>query len=148
MTINIENFRTWVAKLREPDLPQTKGALKKDDGFCCLGVACEVSGLGKWIEEGQDGMTTFYYTIPIADSAAETRGASTLPVDVQLWLGLEPYKRGEGDNPIIGPKYTGTTRTGLPANGVDYSAAEWNDEGKTFAEIADMIEERWPEIKV
>jgi hypothetical protein len=34
----------WVAALRDTDTyPQTKGALHNSDGYCCLGVLCEVA---------------------------------------------------------------------------------------------------------
>lgn len=34
----------WVAALRDTDTyPQTKGALQNEDGYCCLGVLCEVA---------------------------------------------------------------------------------------------------------
>lgn len=32
----------WVAALRSGKYEQTNGALKDEDGFCCLGVLCDV----------------------------------------------------------------------------------------------------------
>jgi hypothetical protein len=32
----------WVETLRSGEFGQTQGALQKEDGFCCLGVACKV----------------------------------------------------------------------------------------------------------
>lgn len=39
----------WVAALRSSDYAQTTGILRDEgNGYCCLGVLCEVSGLGDW----------------------------------------------------------------------------------------------------
>ncbi len=40
----------WLAALRSGEYAQGRGRLKNNsDEFCCLGVACDVSGLGKWV---------------------------------------------------------------------------------------------------
>lgn len=33
----------WIAALRSGEYKQTKGALRKADGFCCLGVLCDLT---------------------------------------------------------------------------------------------------------
>ena len=45
---NKENIRKWVEALRSGDFPQTTSTLADSDGYCCLGVACDISGLGRW----------------------------------------------------------------------------------------------------
>jgi len=44
--------RKWIRRLRSGKYKQTKGALrrlsKEEYGFCCLGVACDASKLGRW----------------------------------------------------------------------------------------------------
>ena len=43
----------WVDALESGKYTQTEGTLKDAyGGFCCLGVACDVSGLGKWDKDG------------------------------------------------------------------------------------------------
>jgi len=37
-----EDFNTWVKALRSGKYKQTRGVLQDQDGYCCLGVACEV----------------------------------------------------------------------------------------------------------
>ena len=37
-----------VAALRSGKYEQGKDWLRKGDAFCCLGVACDISGLAKW----------------------------------------------------------------------------------------------------
>ena len=39
--MNIVNAKKWSAELRSGKYKQIKGALKKNDGFCCLGIAYE-----------------------------------------------------------------------------------------------------------
>lgn len=35
----------WTAALRSDEFPQGRGRLRTKEGFCCLGVLCEVAGL-------------------------------------------------------------------------------------------------------
>lgn len=51
MAMNPVEKAKWVAALKSGNFPQAGGALKTDEGFCCLGVLCEVSGLGEWEKE-------------------------------------------------------------------------------------------------
>ena len=37
-----------IAALQSGKYTQTKGRLRDGDAFCCLGVACDISGIGKW----------------------------------------------------------------------------------------------------
>jgi hypothetical protein len=41
----------WLTALRSGNYKQSKMQLKSDDGYCCLGVLCEVSGEGEFVEE-------------------------------------------------------------------------------------------------
>lgn len=38
-----EPKRLWLEGLRSEEFAQTKGALRDDEGYCCLGVLCEVA---------------------------------------------------------------------------------------------------------
>lgn len=38
----------WVAALRSGEYRQGVGYLNAKDGFCCLGVLCDISGEGQW----------------------------------------------------------------------------------------------------
>ena len=105
-----ENAKRWVEELRSGRFEQTQHALRRDDAFCCLGVACEISGVGTWSGD--------LYTV---GGRAE---ANYLPKAVQSWLGLIS-QTGEGVADCDGY----ITLTELNDNG-----------GKSFAEIADAIE--------
>lgn len=66
-TTRPENMRKWIAALRSGKYDQGRGQLATINGYCCLGVACEISGL------------------PYGASYAE------LPLAVRDWLGIESY---------------------------------------------------------
>ena len=100
----------WLNALRSGDYQQTRQYLHKEDGFCCLGVLCDLyikENNEEWkIDECGD---YFYeqYKYP--------------PLSVIEWSGLV------STNPIV-------------CNG-ETSLGYLNDNGSTFNEIADLIEE-------
>lgn len=38
----------WIDALLSGDYTQARGDMKTESGYCCLGVLCDVSGLGYW----------------------------------------------------------------------------------------------------
>ena len=59
-TTKPENFKKWLDALRSGEYKQGQKQLRVDDGdgtfsHCCLGVACDVSGIGHW-----EGETDFF----------------------------------------------------------------------------------------
>lgn len=38
----------WVDALRSGKYKQGRGYLCRDDAYCCLGVLCDISGIGEW----------------------------------------------------------------------------------------------------
>ena len=46
----------WVAALRSGKYQQGRGALRKGDTFCCLGVACDLIDPHGWEEDDSFGM--------------------------------------------------------------------------------------------
>lgn len=113
-----ENAKKWIEALRSGKYQQTKGALKNTEGFCCLGVACELSGLGRW---EKDGAWTYY--VVDEEGFSPDRREDYLPYAVRKWLGLYTSE-GEYDSDF--------GRTNLTkAN---------DDDGLTFEQIADLIE--------
>lgn len=118
---NKKNLRKWVEALRSENYRQTTGCLKYVDRyskakiteqFCCLGVACDISGLGKWDNEN------FTYIV-----GREKPARMHLPKAVAKWLGVE------GVDPIL-----------LYSKG-EVDASELNDEEHLkFSTIADCIE--------
>ena len=79
-----EHRKQWVQALRSDDYVQATGKLRDRDAFCCLGVACEISGLGEWDEDN------VYLGV----------GAS-LPPAVRDWLGLREAEGEHGPHSIF-----------------------------------------------
>jgi len=113
-----EHRKQWVDALRSGKYQQTTGRLRDGDKFCCLGVACDISGLGEWrvssckesMSEAQD------YHVNVFD---EESGA--LPEKVMEWLGVQ--------HPDVRTHY-----------GEYMSLSIYNDSGSDFNHIASLIE--------
>jgi hypothetical protein len=108
--MNPEIKARWLEALRSRRYKQTSGCLRDSEGFCCLGVLCDVVApdLGlKW-EKGKSARLDF----SIAGSHV------TLPLEVVEAAGVS----GIGVLPFGG------------------NLSHLNDNGHTFAMIADVIE--------
>lgn len=114
----------WIAALESKEYSQGKGALKNKDGFCCLGVLCDLAskeGVGTWGEpSGSLAISTFTVDMNHWDD--------TLPPDpVVAWAGLNSRSGNRGD-----------TRKPL---------WELNDDSKyTFKRIATLIRKEWESL--
>lgn len=114
--MNPEVKKLWVEALRSPKYKQGQRSLRTtDEEYCCLGVLCDVSGLGKW-NQPTDGYCDYQVT-------DDDFSSGMLPDAVQDWAGL---KHCAGDDVLIGD--------------AKLSLVVHNDQGRTFAEIADAIE--------
>ena len=116
MSINAENVEKWVAALRGGEYLQGKSTLRNGDKYCCLGVACDLYRKATWRGEWT----------PVNDSCWNFKldgdlSSGIMPKAVAAWLGL-----GSRD-PTLG----------------DSCATEMNDGGKSFAQIADAIEQEF-----
>ena len=116
MGMNLNIKARWADALRGGDFKQGQGTLKnKSDLHCCLGVLCELHRLAQQGGEWvslDDGGKVFSYD-----------GQHSVPSrSVREWAGLEGYSP--------------------PVHLSDDSLANMNDRGMTFAEIADIIEEK------
>jgi hypothetical protein len=116
---NRERIALWLAALRSGEYEQVEGGLREQDSYCCLGVACEVmrkqTGRGEWVG------TTF--------RVEGENSCSVLPHPVQEWFGLEE------SNPAVS--------RGVFAPASEKSLASLNDGGKSFTEIAAVIEAKY-----
>jgi hypothetical protein len=131
--MNPEIKAQWTAALRSGEYQQSEGKLRTDDGYCCLGVLCDLAVKAKVIGEphwgDNDGYGGYY------KYGAEHNDA-VLPAEVTFWAGIDD------PNPDLD-----TTGPELPAGAVwDQGAdeapnlAQLNDGGTTFAVIADIID--------
>jgi len=103
----------WVSALRSGDYKQTQRRLHDENGFCCLGVLCDLYGKKNNVE--WEPSTHYNNAYMFQDMT------TVLPLSVMEWAGVEDY------NPHV--------------NGGPFTLAELNDRGSTFNEIADLIEE-------
>lgn len=102
----------WVNALRSGEYTQSRHALRTVSGFCCLGVLCDIAAkTGLGKWDTLGGREVFR-------AKDGYYCADTLPHAVVEWAGLRDR------NP----------------DSADGSLASLNDSGKTFDEIADIIQ--------
>lgn len=115
-----ERAMELVAALRSGNYVQAVGQLKnKNNEFCCLGVACDISGVGVYNEAD--------YFVPKDDCL--DRNSVGLPIAVQKHFGFDSADGATVDGSVIRDKH--------------YSLADANDTGATFHQLADYIEKNW-----
>lgn len=134
--MNPEIKERWLAALRSGDYKQTDGYLNVSsdnpegsefDGYCCLGVLCEIAVADGVIQKQRVSGQNFF---EFGDPSRDDWDYSVLPISVQEWAGLT-----EG-NPSVN----------LLEEGDDPEADNWtpvsepNDNGASFEKIADLIE--------
>ncbi len=106
----------WTAALRSGEYEQGMGYLNRDNKLCCLGVLCELAvkaGVKVEVTEGSDGGAPF---------RAYDDNSGYPPPAVQEWARLNT------PNPTV------------LIDGETSALAEFNDSGKSFAQIADAID--------
>lgn len=103
----------WLEALRSGNYEQGKGALRRQQSFCCLGVLCDLHAKEtgeQWEEEAEaEHNVRMYLGEP-----------NYLPEEVMEWAELQ------SPNPPVGAS--------------NLFIANHNDQGKTFPEIANLIE--------
>jgi hypothetical protein len=128
-------IRKWLTALRSGDYTQGTGVLRnKDNCFCCLGVAIDIfnkdTGFGEWQVNEHHGGADYRYATPL------------LPE--QIGEGHEEvFQYNSGSLSTVVREYYDLGDHGLSANykGDEASLINMNDfEGKSFLEIADIIE--------
>lgn len=143
---NQEVMREWVSRLRSGDYTQGTGKLSYTDPgrndmrrHCCLGVLCDIA-----VEQGvmrppatiteQIGIVKFGHIEPrnaLVNIYGDGDGATTMPPKrVYEWADIPAGLLAD----IAKAELNGHT------------LAHLNDGGKTFAEIADLIEENWIDL--
>lgn len=109
------NAAKVVAALRSGQYAQTKYRLRSKDGYCCLGVACDIflkeTGQGQWKWSETSGCYAF-----VLDGIMTY---TELPEEVTDWVGFQDATGNYNDvSSLLGN----------------------NDRGDTFQEIANTIE--------
>ena len=85
----VKNRRAWLRALRSGDYKQGRDQLRCDGKYCCLGVACDISGIGQW--ESRYGIGDKYYVV------GEEYSDCVLTSQLLEWLGMT----GQGQNTAI-----------------------------------------------
>lgn len=122
--MNPEIKSKWISALRSGKYPQEQQTLHSENGYCCLGVLCDL-----YLNETQTedykwdiGCGGRYYFAE--NTGREEWSVDYLPVVVMDWAGLN------SENPFI--EY----------DGCNMEISDLNDEGNSFQVIADVIEEQ------
>ncbi len=111
----------WITALRSSQYEQTTTYLRTEQGYCCLGVLCDL-----YAKEHNDvgwdvaGDVDYEFLDEI----------QTMPEEVKIWAGLshaDPYY-------VVADEETGERNIHL---------SMVNDQGSTFEEIAQLIEEKF-----
>lgn len=114
----------WTDALRSGKYQQGVGALRSGDNkFCCLGVLCDVAeakGLSMEVIAPEDNSQVWKYDDRVGG----------LPQSVQGWAGMDDSMGSR----MINDNFEGPYRPCL---------ADLNDEGRTFEQIADIIEKEF-----
>jgi hypothetical protein len=124
----------WLQALESGGYPQGRYRLVDQDGYCCLGVACEILGLKRVSDFGG-----FW-------SSTRNRNAYYLPGNSWKKLGLR-NNVGSLDKPVslsaVTRKKVPTEECKCPADSNDPGEckclADFNDHGATFKQIARYI---------
>lgn len=136
-----ENQRKWIDALRSGKYTQTTHVLRRPDnhgnGFCCLGVLCDISGGGEWDNPAKPRDAD--QGVPFRDSNEAT---GLFVIDgleaVNEFIDLYP-----GD--YTKPRTSG----GYYDSAVIAEAMRRNDDGESFEEIAEWLEsDVWAEEEV
>lgn len=134
----------WITALRSGVYIQGKGMLRSTDGFCCLGVACDIlkDGLNlKWAEPDKNVKDEYSnrYILKriIIDNTEEVLESSTLDLSLNPFTGLGQWGiELEVQYPVqdfdpVNPKHGSV---------LEISLTDINDSRTPFTDIADILE--------
>jgi len=130
----------WVRRLRSGDYTQGKNQLAYQDEkgklhHCCLGVLCEMAAEDGIVDRlSAETMSTIMFRDKPIDGNYRSAESQILPRSVRSWAGLDTDVAAFGPTDPANAKRPYDHRSCL---------AEENDSGKTFAQIADLIEEHF-----
>lgn len=118
-------MKQWVKALRSGKYKQGTGLLNGPEGFCCLGVLCDISKRGKWLKDYYCGANAY-----LLKGETQIYG---LPAKVMEWAGMEKTNGGE--------EFFRCEISHRQKNLIGL-----NDSGKSFKEIAKIIEKNYKKL--
>jgi hypothetical protein len=116
----------WTAALRSGETPQALQKLRDADARCCLGVLCDLA-----VADGVIPPPVEHDT----DGWLYAGAGSVLPEEVARWAGLKDQTN---------PYFADELEVGNASD--TKGLAELNDDGWSFAQIADAIDGKQPEV--
>ncbi len=117
--MNPEVKAKWLEALRSDRYQQTHGVLKNDNGYCCLGVLCDVVKEQVEMDWHRD------------------------PEDGKIYFGKDAVSGIAGYPPIPVTQLAGVTDKMVKIDGVAKTLVNHNDSRNvSFKQIADAIEEQ------
>ena len=137
--MNPEIKQKWLNALRSGEYPQARKSLRNGNGFCCLGVLCDIYSKEtnkSWtrydadrevyvpFDELRDKVEDLYDYLHMDEEH------EILPQSVMNWAGLES---GSPEVEVNNDEFDGI-------GSLKIELVSLNDEGGTFARIADLIE--------
>ena len=143
--------RRWYELLMDPENKQTKGALKKDDGLCCLGLYAENCGFPFRIVKNDDDSYSFRYSV--ADDFQEYVEGDTVSEDEllpgpagNLFWGSHTLSQRDPELNVPRKFYGKASLFPIEGQEASRTATSLNDSfGFTFQEIAECVKYTWPE---
>ncbi len=139
----------WVNELKSGDYDQDQSYLKTDDGYCCLGVLCDIEGI-EWSEDTKINERGYIIEgTAKGDNAGETEGLTVELLNKYQLNGVQGqlndtiyWIEGEWEREVPSEQYSYSSYDSL---------AEANDDGRTFDEIAALITDDpelvWAEVE-
>lgn len=107
-------FAKWMLALKSDKYQQGKKYMRKDDTYCALGVLCNLSKEGKWIEDERN-KGVYYYKVE------DEKAVSFPPGAVINWAGMKKEN----------------------ADLMTAFVSQLNDKGRSFKEIAAALEKMY-----
>lgn len=129
------NRKAWTAALRSGKYAQTDAMLYNvlDDAYCCLGVASVLCGLTFENMDHNDGQWGIRLDSPSKFPIYEYL---TLPEAAQEWLGVNDANPSLDIPSLLSQE---SVEAGLD-DYIPRDVASLNDQGLTFAQIADLVD--------
>lgn len=111
-----DNINKWIYELRSNKFHKCKKYLRYNNTYCALGILCEISGLGEWVEDISEAGVKNYKI----NGSKGHRKLFFPPNEVYDWIGLK-----KEDRRIFGAY-----------------VSSLNDQDLSFKEIASFLESK------
>lgn len=126
--------QAWVKALLSGDYKQDQSYLKTDDGYCCLGVLCNLEGV-EWSEETKGGERGYMH--------GRYREAEGISDEMQDKYQLNSPQAQLNDTIYWVDGEWVRELSAVDSEIMSYSSydslAEANDDGRSFTDIAELI---------